>query len=389
MVSKKGMDEFAFVLFAGLIFIVIMLVTWGTTPLPEENVTEEENITFPTKLSLVGVYEQDTPHQFWIGEFKVSYGVGKETLFTRKNMVVKKGLFHDKSVRFVVDIDESKLESFVTSAFLILDIESTNMVGDLLVIVNGQKVKVIKPIMGKVSVPIRKGVLSTSNVIEIRGTSPGWKFWATNIYEINEIKFGVNVYGVEQKTYGFDVSGEEIDNFKLARLEFELHDYNPAGDLIITLNGNVIYKGVPSKFFTKDFSLRDLGLVEGKNTISFSVERDAYYEIDDAVFTIIHSRKGYKTLTKAFSITSSEYKALKRGRLGSIKFKINKIETPGTLEIRIEDAEHNIHRILLQQITVGRNEATFDYASVKEGTNKVHFSSMDGTFYISDVRIEI
>lgn len=389
MLSKKGIDEFAFVLIAGLVFIVIMLITWGTSPLPEENVTEEENITFPTRLSLVGVFEKDKTHQFWIGQFKVSYGIGKETLFTRKNIVVKKGLFHDKSIRFIVNIDESKLENFVTSAFLILEIESTNMVGDLLVIVNGQRVKVIKPMMGEVSVQIRKEVLSTSNVIEIRASSPGWKFWATNVYEISEMMFGVNVYGVEQKIYGFDVDKEEIENFKLARLEFELHDYDPSGSLIITLNGNIIYKGVPSKFFTKDFSLSELGLVEGKNTISFSVERDAYYEIDDAVFTIIYKEVGYKTFTKMFTVTPSEYRALKSGRRGKIKFNVEKIEEPGILEMRIKDAEGDVHRILLQQIEEGVNEATFDYRSVKEGNNKVYFSSMDGTFYISNVRIEI
>lgn len=388
MVSRKGIDEFAFVLIAGLVFIVIMLVTWGVTP-PEENVTEEENLTFPVKLSLVGVYEQDKPHQFWIGEFRVSYGVGKEILFTRNDIVVKRGLFHDKSARFLVSIEESKLKDFVTSAFLVLEIERTNMVGDLLVIVNGQKVRVIKPVMGEVLIQIRKDILTTSNLVEIKAASPAWKFWATNVYEIGEIKFGVNVYGVEQKIYGFDVSEEEIKNFKLARLEFELHDYRPAGDLLITVNGNVIYKGVPTRFFIKDFGLEEIGLVEGKNTISFSVERDAYYEIDDAVFTIIHREIGYKTFTKTFIVTRSQYEALRGGRKGRIKFNVNKIEKPGILEIEVEDAEGNMHRILLQQVEEGMNEVMFDYRAVKEGKNRVHFSSVDGTFYISEVRVEV
>jgi hypothetical protein len=386
MLSKKGIDEFAFVLIAGLIFISIMLITWGTGPTPEENITE--NITVTPTVSIVGLYTQDIPKQYWIGEFKVSYGVGSEILFSKKDFTLKKGLFESKPMRVTVKIDPEKF-SFVNSGFLVINIEDTNMAGDLIIYINNQRIRSVKPTLGEISIPVKKEYLKEDNVIEIKAGSPGWKFWVTTIYKIAEIKFGINIYGVQEKVSSFDVTKSQIENFKLARLEFELHDYNAAGDLIVKINNNIIYEGIPQKFFSMDFSLEDLGLVEGTNTISFSTELDAFYEIDDARLTIIHTSKGYKSISKKFSLSESDYNKLREGGVGLIKFNIQRIEKPGTLQISIIDSRGYKHEIIFQQFSTGLNKVRFDKNSVKPGTNMVTFSSTDGTFYISDIKVVV
>lgn len=386
MLSKKGIDEFAFVLVAGLIFISVMLITWGVSPKVEENITE--NITVTPSVDIVGLYVQDIPKQYWIGEFKVSYGIGSEILFSKEDFIVKKGLFENKPMRLLVKIDPEKLLS-VASGFLIINIEDTNMAGDLIIYVNNQRIRSLKPTLGEISIQMKKEYLKENNEIEIRAGSPGWKFWVTNIYEIAELKFGINIYGIQEKLSSFDVTKSQIENFKLARLEFELHDYNAAGDLIIKINNNIVYEGIPQKFFSKDFSLEDLGLVEGINTVSFYTELDAFYEIDDARLTIIHTSKGYKSISKSFSVSESDYNRLREGGVGLIKFNIQKIENPGTLQITILDSHGYKHEIIFQQFSTGLNEVRFGKNSVKPGTNVVTFSSIDGTFYISDIKVII
>jgi len=385
--SKKGIDEFALVLAGGLLFIVVMLAAWGTQPTPEGNATEE-NITFPVVVEEVGFYEQDIPKSYWIGEFSVSYKVGSEILKTKRSLSVKKGLFTEEVGRMVVKIDPYKLENFVQTGFIIITIENTNNAGDLIIYLNDKKIRSIKNRFGEITIQVRGEDLRENNLIELKAGSPGWKFWMTTIYEIEELKFGVNVYGTEQRIVTFNVTGEQIDNFKLGRLEFEVHDYNATGDLIIKMNDNVIYEGIPQRFFTRDFTLRELGLVEGVNRITFMTRRDAYYEIDDAQLTLVHSTRGYQTLEKKFEITSNIISKFEEGGKGIIKFRIEKVDTPGTLEIIIRDSRGRDHSIYFQQFMEGLNEIYFDINSITEGTNALIFKSVDGSFLISVISID-
>ncbi|MCD6403457.1 MAG: hypothetical protein J7K98_03970 [Candidatus Aenigmarchaeota archaeon] len=384
----QAIDEFAFVLLAGLIFIIIALVTWGVGPSGGgESVNQTENLTLTGDVELVGLQEVDVPKTYWIGKFAVKYGVGTENVVEKANLIAEKSLFGEKPLRITFSIDKLKLENYVTSGFLVLDIGDSSMDSDLLVYLNGKLIKRVKPTIGEVSFQIPKENLKTSNVLEIKVSFPGFKFWSKGFYEFDKIIVGLNIYGMEEKISTFDVSEEQIENFKTAKLEFEVEDYDARGNLVIRLNGNTIYSGVPEKFFGKEFSLEDLGLVKGSNTITFSTTRGGFYELDDVRLTIVHSRRGIKSLEKSFEISSDAYTRLKAGKKGTIKFYVKDILHPGILRIKIKDTEGNVNEVIFQQFSEGMNEVKFSIDDVKEGTNWVIFESPDGAFYIGGIQV--
>jgi len=365
-----------------------MLVTWGGRPTEEGNVTEG-NLTLVESVELVGIEERDVPKTYWIGKFEVRYGVGVEKLEERENLEIRKSLFSEKYARISFSIDRTRLENYVTSGYIVMDIDDTSFSGYLLVYINGKVVKKISPTLGEISFQFPKDVLSENNILELRATSPGLKFWETNFFRVGKLMIGVNVYGIEEKTTTFDVSNIQIRNFKYAKLEFEVEDYRATADLTIKVNGNIIYSGVPEKFFEKEFELEELGLVEGTNTISFSTGRDGFYEIDDARLTIVHSTKTTKSIEKSFEISHNAYTRLKAGRKGKIKFYIKEVVHPGILRIKIRDSEGRINEIFFQKFSTGMNEVEFSSEDVKEGTNWVIFESPDGAFYIGKIQVEI
>ena len=381
--TKGAIDEFAFVLLAGLIMIIVMLLIWGIPSEVTENVTENVSGVF-----VVGARPQDVPRNIRIGDFSVSYAIGSKILNEEKNIEVKKGMFVDKyyktSVRIEQDMDS------VTGAFIILDVLDTNSEGNLIVKVNGKVVFDQKVQSGEVNVPVDKSYLEFYNTIEISTSSPGWKFWAVSFYYMDRLKFGINFFGNLEKQESFIVYENELQNFKRGEVSLYIDSTEGDGNLIIDVNGHTIYKGKNLGQLIQPFQIFDVGLVRGTNTITFSAEKGASYKIDDAEIIITHTETGQKTRSVSFEIDNSEYQRLKTKK-GTIEFYILDSNKLGSLLITITDAGGIRHPPqIIQSYSIGQlQKIQFDSSYVKIGKNTVTFeASGEGSFVLSNVRIE-
>jgi hypothetical protein len=382
--NKGAIDEFAFVLLAGLIMIVVMLIIWGVPSEVTENVTENVSGIF-----VVGARPQDVPRSIRIGDFPVSYALGSKVLMENKNIEVKKGMFENKYHKTSVGIEQD-MDS-VTGAFFVVDVLDTNSGGNLVIKFNDQVIFDQKVQTGEVNVPIDKSYLKSYNIIEISTSSPGWKFWSSSFYYMDRLKFGINYFGNQEKHESFTVYENELQSFKRGEVNLYVENAEGDGDLIIDINGHRVYKGRAIGQLVQPFQIFDVGLVRGVNTISFFTEKGATYEIEDAEVIITHTETGQKTRSVSFNIDSSEYQKLKTKR-GAIEFYILDSNYLGSLLVTITDSAGVRHATqTIQSYSIGQLQSVmFDSSYVRVGKNTVTFeASGEGSFVLSNFEVNV
>lgn len=386
---KKGQakpDEFIWVFLAGLLAIIALLFAWGV-PSPPENVTE--NVTELRGAFIVGTEVEDVPRIIRIGDFSISYTVGSETLSTSKYIEVNRGLFEDETFSTSGRIDG--LDA-VTDGWIVIDILQSNSAGNLIVKVNNKVVYNQKTNPGRINIPVDKSLLNNYNVIQVSSGFPGLQFWATSVYRIEKMEFGVNIYGNVKKTHNFELFSTELKSFTDGEISFGVDERIGTGNLIIKINGKTVFNGIPSGSFSKSFELFDVGLVSGINTIEFMTEQDTSYKLDDAELTIRHKEKGEKSRSFAFTISDNDMQKLKKGVKGKISFLILDSDLVGTLVVRTTDTNGVEHQLdVIQSYSIGKRvTVNFDQNDVGVGRNIATFSVIgDGKFTLSNLEIVV
>ena len=206
---------------------------------------------------------------------------------------------------------------------------------------------------------------------------------------MDKIKFGINYYGNLQKQETFTLYDNELQNFKSGSVNFYVMSTEGTGNLMIDINGHNIYKGQASGDVSKSFSIFDVGLIRGQNTITFSTEKGSAYDIDDAAIVITHTETGQKTRYVSFDVDSSAYQRLKTKK-GTIKFYIIDSNNLGSLLVTIRDSTGTKHpTTTIQSYSIGQLQTiTFDSSYVKVGKNTAIFEAAgDGSFVLSNLQI--
>lgn len=111
-------------------------------------------------------------------------------------------------------------------------------------------------------------------------------FWSSSVYTIGSVKFLVDYNGTSFKDLDFVLDNIELLNFKSAKLSFFVN--NPESNvhnLMISVNDQLIFEGVPPSYFTKTFG-SEVNLNAVSNTISFSTDPDTIYNLQDVKLTI-------------------------------------------------------------------------------------------------------
>lgn len=230
--------------------------------------------------------QSDVPHSFYVGDFIVSYDVGTDFLATKSNVEISRSYFSDSSLNFGSSVSDDKL-NILTSGFIYLLVDNTNNAGNLIVDFNGIEVLNQKVYSGDMTIPINRSLIKKYNTVSVRADTPGWKFWMSTVYNLKTVKFSINYQGTSFKDYSFELSSQDVTNFKFAKLSFLVKNYKtPMSDLIITINGQQIFRGIPQIYFEKDFG-REIILNTGLNTISFSSEKQTYYELENVILTVV------------------------------------------------------------------------------------------------------
>lgn len=277
MPEAPRIDEFAFVLLAGLVLIIVLMVAFSTPGVV--NTTNETNVT---EFNVTPDYYA---HPINFGDFTVSYSLGTENMITKKNFEVSKGYFGENYVNMVGVVSNDKFP-IVTSGFIEIIVEDANGAGNLIVNFNDQEVfnGIVRP--GKVAIPLTKNQINESNVISIKAGTPGWKFWTNTVYKISSAKMGINFQGINFKTFTFALTADEVAKFKFGHMTFRAYGSQPQNDLIIRINDEIFFKGIPDQQFVRDFG-NEIYLAVGANNITFSVDRPTSYDLRDVTLNVV------------------------------------------------------------------------------------------------------
>jgi len=229
------------------------------------------------------------PRDIRLGDFSVSYLLGPEIIASSENKEVSKGYFSEYKVNLVHEAIADDKFSAITEGAVYMLIEDTNNAGNLIVEFNGIEMQNKKASVGELSVNIPTTMIKKSNVITVKAGTPGWMFWTSTVYKIKTVRFSINYQKSVFPEKTFTLAEEEVMSFKFGKLHFLLGNSKTTSDMIISINGYQIYKGVPPQTFDINFGAEVAPNI-GSNTISFLLEKEASYSLQDVTLTIV--RKG-------------------------------------------------------------------------------------------------
>ncbi len=388
MAAEKKIDEFVFVLITGLLMIIAMLYTWGVEESGTTDTENGENVSISGLFSISG-QAQDGSRNIQLGDFTVSYTSGKKILGERSNAVITKGLLEDKSIKISGNTDGSL--SLVTDGYIIVDVLDTNSEGPLVVKVNNHEVYNQLAPVGRVTIEVDSDYIDEYNVLEISTAYTGWMFWKSSYYRLDNVQFGLDLFGVAEKRETFSVLEGEVINFKDAWIDGYVQDRGGDGNLMVKINGYEIYKARPLGNIKIGFDKLDVGLIRGLNTVSFSAERDTTYTVKYAGITLVHEEPVQTSKIITFKMDDFDVQNLEAGRTGEIKFRVRDLNYKGSLELKIKDALGVDHKLDIPSYAKDEESVVeFVAGDVDEGTNRLIFeATQDGWFAISNVEVDV
>ncbi len=100
-----------------------------------------------------------------------------------------------------------------------------------------------KEVFKKLAAGIVKIKLNKTDVVNIEFTaSPTWKFWVKPYYKIEEARVEATISVSSKKVFNFSLSSEEVTNFKKIELAMFISNYSlPIPKLLVKLNDKIIY----------------------------------------------------------------------------------------------------------------------------------------------------
>lgn len=162
--------------------------------------------------------------------------------------------------------------------------------------------------------PIRipTGSLQRNNVLEIRVSDVGWKFWKKNEYIIENFKiYGDVTDASQQSSYStFELRDSEVSLLDSAVLEFYPQCQN-SGSLFISVNDRQLFSQIPDCNSLNRLTIPDSLLKTGLNSVEFETQTDSYLIDRIAVKTTLSEQDNliyYFVLNDDFfqSITTKE-----------------------------------------------------------------------------------
>ncbi len=167
-----------------------------------------------------------------------------KVLGEKASIYAKKGIFSEKKSDFSFTVSDIGNTENILLAYTPKIVD-----GNMVVVLNGEEifngvvnVKSPKPIL------LSKNLLKADNVLEFAEASPGLAFWRTNELSLEDVRVLGDVTNLEAQVSKsiFSVSDVEKRNMDKAILKFQLDcSEGDAGQLLIMLNANEVYSGVP------------------------------------------------------------------------------------------------------------------------------------------------
>lgn len=375
------MSDFIKVLAAGLMIIIVALLISGSSVFQEEGTTSNVTLFSQNIVGQIGSV-QETFRRITLGSFSVGQTLGEETANNISEARIENGWFKEHSESFQFPGDGA------VGAYMTFTVADMNKYGSLQLFFNGRKIYDNMTSKGTYRVQITAPV--ATNTIDIRATSSAEKFWAPATYILKDIKLVVKRYGEQEYVIPFNVYDYEAVGWSTGRLMFGTDDATIAGDLVVNVNGQEIYRDRPisrSLIHQKDFTRDKAQIHAGENTIRFKAEKDAKYDLSNAEL-IMFFFTGSESVEKKVYFSISEgmlalYKA--QNSTGRITFDVNAVYLDRGITVTVNNKPIELSKVE-SEADFKENSVTFDMNDLRDGRNTITFKTR-GSYSIANVRV--
>jgi hypothetical protein len=354
--AEAKMDEFAFVLIAGLIIIIVMLLMWGV---PTET---QIPIVEPTSQSLV--IKRGSSESFIL----------KINVTSEKVTLTSKGTIKDWISFSNNDFESSGLSNIKVTVRVPYGTEERDYLGSI---------EIESAEGGKVVVPLTVTVISsTSQTTETSRTHYVGDFTVTYVSGYDMIKSVTNAevrkgFSEDKRVSFSGIIERDMNMITDGFITIDIFYTNNEGNLIAKINNQVVFD---QKVGVGELRIPiDVGLFSNYNVIEISTSKPGWkfwsnsvYKIDKIDFGI--NMFGNVEKTETFEVAREEITNFKEGR---VEFYVESYEGNGNLIVKINDYK------VFEDKRRGQISLNFDYVDVglTRGENTISFSTETGTTY--------
>jgi hypothetical protein len=354
--AEAKMDEFAFVLIAGLIIIIVMLLMWGV---PTET---QIPIVEPTSQSLV--IKRGSSESFIL----------KINVTSEKVTLTSKGTIKDWISFSNNDFESSGLSNIKVTVRVPYGTEERDYLGSI---------EIESAEGGKVVVPLTVTVISsTSQTTETSRTHYVGDFTVTYVSGYDMIKSVTNTevrkgFSEDKRVSFSGIIERDMSMITDGFITIDIFYTNNEGNLVLKINNQVVFD---QKVGVGELRIPiDVGLFSNYNVIEISTSKPGWkfwsnsiYKIDKIDFGI--NMFGNVEKTETFEVAREEITNFKEGR---VEFYVESYEGDGNLIVKINDYK------VFEDKRRGQISLNFDYVDVglTRGENTISFSTETGITY--------
>ncbi len=198
----------------------------------------------------------------------------------------------------------------------------------------------------------------------------------------SDLSVSRSFYSNKDRIISFGV--EEIENLENIRLTFFVEDSR--GDLIVELNGNIIYEGAASSnaFITLPVNLiKDVNELRfSANSVGFGFWNENFYDLKD-IKLVKEFEKIHSTVNREFFVTEEEKSNLESSTL---EYVIYCNELRGSTLFRILLNDNSIYSKYMACVREERN-LILDRSYIREGSNELKFIIDQGDFVVDSIKV--
>ncbi len=371
------MDTFIGSLIIIAIILIVLLAVSAYFPYYPEGMPADVRVIHEFSAGTIGYSDNYVSRSQDYG----SFGVGlpqKESIKSVPMMEITAGLFGSASEEYTVNVPEHIVE-WLKGGEITFTIEDSNQYGNLVITWNGAVVYDNKAGSGDQTVTLYSNNIKKENTLKIYAQGPGMLFWAATVYNLKD--FDVSAEYGPAKFVSFAVSQDELES--LDRFDLSWFTSSKRGTLIVKVNGEEIFSGIPERQQSIEFTDTDMmsaSIIPGSNRLAFMAVNGSY-ELQDVMMKTYVS-KDQRVMKEKFDLTEPQLESLK-AKGGVVRMYVEDIERTGDLLVKInEKSAGSVYA------TEGWNSVPFDEDILERGTNWLQISGT-GTFDVGDVSVEL
>ena len=229
----------------------------------------------------------------------------------------------------------------------------------------------------KITIPVN--MLTGNDTINIMCSFQGFYFWTTQSCDLS-----INLYQLKYKqekiidSRTFRLTSSDLS---ASIMRLRINEVSGGGSIKIDVNGKPIYTGALTPNFTTQSGTSGLGLIEGKNTLSFMAEKGSVYSLSNVNLEFYLPEVSRVERTYSFNVPKDVLES--NTTIVKLMVNIKKINVPGMIDFILMPGHVTYER----SVGLGFNHFLINKKDLASLGNTIRISSPNGEFEIGELQI--